>query len=94
VKTTVDVPDKELEALLQFTGAATKKEAIVAAVTDFNRRRRMAELVKYSGTCDDMMTNEEIEAMDAEEFRRQFGETFTPATAAKAIPSGQPELAK
>jgi len=60
MKTTVDIPAKELEDLLQFTGAVTKKDAIVAAVTDFNRRRRMAELVKYAGTCDRFMTHEEL----------------------------------
>ena len=33
---------------------------------EFNRRRRMAELVKYSGTFSDTFpTNDEIEAIDA-----------------------------
>lgn len=73
VKTTVDIPDQELSDLLQFTGAATKKDAIVAAVTEFNRCRRMAALVKYSGCSDTMLPHEEIEALDAEEFRQQFG---------------------
>lgn len=76
VKTTVDIPDMELEDLMRFTAAATKRDAIVAAVTEFNRRKRMADLVKYSGTCDDLLSNEEIEAMDAEEFRQQFGESL------------------
>lgn len=71
MKTTVDIPDKELEELMKFTAAATKKDAIVAAITDFNRRKRMADLVKYSGCSDTMMTNEEIEALDGGELRRQ-----------------------
>jgi uncharacterized protein VirK/YbjX len=29
-------------------------------VTDFNRRQRMAELVKHFGTCRDLMTVEEL----------------------------------
>jgi len=34
----------------------------VAAIQDFNRRRRMAELVKYAGTCDAMMSVEELQS--------------------------------
>ena len=47
MKTIVDIPDKELADAMKFTRAQTKREAIVAAITDFNRRRRMAEVVKY-----------------------------------------------
>ena len=32
------------------------------ALADFNRRRRMAELVQYAGTCPDMMTVDELQA--------------------------------
>jgi hypothetical protein len=60
MKTTVDIPDKELEDAIRFTGAKTKRQAIVTAVTDFNRRQRMAELVKHFGTCRDLMTVEEL----------------------------------
>jgi hypothetical protein len=51
---------------LRFTKAKTKREAVVRALEEFNRRRRMAELVKYSGTfSDNFPTNEEIEGVDA-----------------------------
>ena len=46
---------------LRATGAKTKREAIVAAIQDFNRRRRMAELVKHAGTCENMMSVEELQ---------------------------------
>ena len=37
---------------------------------EFNRRRRMAELMKYSGTFSDRFpTNDEIEAVDAKRDR-------------------------
>lgn len=56
---------------MRFTRAKTKREAIVKVLEDFNHRRRMAELVKYSGTFgDEFPTNEEIEAIDAERDRR------------------------
>ena len=38
------------------TGAKTKKDAVVTAVADFNRRRRMAVLVRHLATCSDLMT--------------------------------------
>jgi len=36
--------------------------AIVAAIQDFNRRRRMAELIKHAGTCTDLLTVEELQS--------------------------------
>ena len=66
MKTTIDIPDKELADAMRFTRAKTKREAVVAAIIDFNRRQRMAELVKHAGTCDALMT---VEAL--QEQRRQ-----------------------
>ena len=60
MKTTVDIPDQELEDAMRFTHARTKREAIVTAIVEFNRRRRMAELVKRAGTCAQLMTAEEL----------------------------------
>ena len=62
LKTTVDIPEGDLADAVRFTCAKTKREAIVAAIQDFNRRRRMAELVKYAGTCDAMMSVEELQS--------------------------------
>jgi hypothetical protein len=61
MKTTVDIPEKELEDAMRYTRAKTKREAIVTAIVDFNRRRRMAELVKHAGTCDDLITVDELQ---------------------------------
>lgn len=61
MKTTVDIPEKELQDAMRFTRARTKREAIVTAITEFNLRRRMAELVRHSGTCPDLMTVEELQ---------------------------------
>ena len=63
MKTTVDIPDKELEDAIKFTKAKTKREAIVGAITDFNRRMRMAELTRYSGTCADLISPQELQAI-------------------------------
>jgi Arc/MetJ family transcription regulator len=66
MKTTVDIPDEELADAMKFTKAKTKREAIVTAIAEFNRRRRMAELVKYSGSSTSLIT-----ASDLQELRRK-----------------------
>jgi Ca2+-binding EF-hand superfamily protein len=72
MKTTVDIPESELKDAMRFTKAKTKREAVVRILEEFNRRRRMAELVKYSGTFSNSFpTNEEIEAVDV---KRDLGQ--------------------
>ncbi|MDN5849546.1 MAG: type II toxin-antitoxin system VapB family antitoxin [Nitrococcus sp.] len=61
MKTTVDIPENELRDAMRFTRAKTKREAIVSAIADFNRRRRMAELAKHAGTCEELITAEELQ---------------------------------
>ncbi len=70
MKTTVDIPEKMLEEAMRHTRAKTKREAIVTAIEDFNRRKRMAELVKYSGTSDTLLSNDEIEELDKKRIRK------------------------
>ena len=68
MKTTIDIPESELRETMTYLGAATKKEAVVAALREFNRRRRSAALIELSGTCE-FDTNEEIESEEAAENR-------------------------
>jgi hypothetical protein len=60
MKTTVNIPDIDLADAIRFTNAKTKREAIVTAIQEFNRRKRMAELTKYAGTCKDLLSIEEL----------------------------------
>ena len=60
MKTTVDIPENELEDAIRFTRARTKREAIVTAITEFNHRRRMAELAKRAGSCPDLLTVDQV----------------------------------
>ncbi len=66
MKTTIDIPEKELKDAMTFSGATTKREAVVTALREFNRRNRMARLVGFSGTCD-FDTNIAIETREADE---------------------------
>ena len=59
---------------MRYTKARTKREAVVRILEDFNRRRRMAELVKYAGTFSDAFpSNDQIEAVDEPRDRRVDG---------------------
>lgn len=74
MKTTIDIPDDELRDAMRFTKARTKREAVVKVLEEYNRRRRMAALVKYAGSFEDTFpTNEEIEAVDATRDRKLHG---------------------
>jgi Arc/MetJ family transcription regulator len=69
MKTTVNIPDKVLRDAMRHTKAKTKREAIVKALEEMNRRHSQAELLKYTGKFESLMTNEEIEAMDEEDWK-------------------------
>ena len=71
MKTSLDIPDKEMKDVLRFTKAKTKREAVVTAIMEYNRRHHMAALIKYSGTSTTMMTNNEIEALEEAEEHNQ-----------------------
>jgi hypothetical protein len=66
VKTTVDIPDDMLKELLEHTRAGTKREAILAAVAEFNQRRRMAELAPLLGTFRSFMDGDELTRLRGE----------------------------
>lgn len=68
MKTTIDIPDNELEDAIKYARAKTKREAIVTAVADYNRRQRMAELTRYSGVSDTLMDNAQIETLDQQDW--------------------------
>ena len=63
MKTTIDIPDDELRDVMKFTGARTKRDAVVTAITDYNRRQRIASLTRHLGTCRNLLTLEELARM-------------------------------
>jgi Arc/MetJ family transcription regulator len=63
VKTTIDIPEEVLEDAMKFTHASTKRDAVVTALTDYNRRQRMAALTKHLGTCSEFITADELKTM-------------------------------
>jgi hypothetical protein len=73
MKMTIDIPEDQLREAMRHCKAATNREAVLIALEEYNRPNRMAALVKLSGTCRNLDTNEEIEAL---QIRKTFG---TPA---------------
>jgi len=60
MKTTVDIPKEALEEVMRHTGARTKREAVLAAIDEFNRRRRLARLVDRLGSFEELPTLKEV----------------------------------
>jgi len=64
MKTTIDIPDGTLDEAMKFTGAKTKRDAIVTAVERFNRLKRLERLnTRVRGQFRDFMTQAELKAM-------------------------------
>ena len=62
MKITVDLPEDELQEAMRHTGAKTKREALVIALSELNRRRRLKKLIESFGTLD-FMSQEDLRRM-------------------------------
>ena len=60
MKTTVDIPNGMLQEAMRHAKAGTKREAVLAAMEDFNRRHRQASLIKHLGTFENLITVDEL----------------------------------
>jgi Arc/MetJ family transcription regulator len=66
VKTTIDIPEGVLEEVIKFTGAKTKREAVVTALERFNRLKRLEQLnARVRGQFSEFMTSADLKAMRA-----------------------------
>ena len=64
MKTTIDIPEKELKEVIKNTGAKTKREAVVTAIQKFNKRKRLEALnARIHGTFKDFMTQADLKIM-------------------------------
>ena len=66
MKTTIDIPESTMEEAMKFTGAKTKREAVVTAVERFNRLKRLEKLnARVRGQFRDFMTQSDLKVMRA-----------------------------
>ena len=64
MKTTIDIPKNVLAEAIRHTGARTKKDAILVAVEQFNRRKRLEKLAeRLHGAMPNFMTQAELKVM-------------------------------
>jgi Arc/MetJ family transcription regulator len=64
MKTTIDIPEVTLDEAMKFTGAKTKREAVVTAVERFNHLKRLERLnARVRGQFRDFMTQADLKAM-------------------------------
>ena len=63
MKTTIDIPDKLLHNVKKYSKAKTKREAVLVAMEEYDRRRRMKELIGMMGKSDTFMTHAELMAL-------------------------------
>jgi Arc/MetJ family transcription regulator len=69
MKITVDLPEDELQEVMRHTGAKTKREALVVALSELNRRRRLKKLIESFGTLD-FMSQEDLRRMRGDAVER------------------------
>ena len=66
MKTTIEIPDNAFDVLLRLTRAKTKRDAILTAIVEYNRRHEVEALVATFGKWK-IDSNELIEAADLED---------------------------
>lgn len=60
MKTTIDIPDKMLSEAMRNSKAHTKRDAVLAAIDEYNRRHRLAKARAMLGTFKNLMTVEQL----------------------------------
>ena len=70
MKTTLDIPEKLLAEAMKAAGATTKRDAVLRALEDFNRRARLRRLTERLGRSETFMSPEELEALRSLDFQK------------------------
>lgn len=60
MKTTLDIPEDILNEAVRVSGARTKREAVLRALEEMNRRARLARLVARLGNSETFMDFDEL----------------------------------
>ena len=67
MKTTLDIPEELLEEAMRLAGAKTKREAVLRALEEFNRRSRLSALVARLGNSETFMSFDDLMALRQKE---------------------------
>ena len=63
MKTTIDIPEKELKEAMRHSRSKTKREAVLIALAEYNRLRRVEWINSVMGTLDGFITQAELAKM-------------------------------
>ena len=63
MKTTIDIPERLLAEAMKAAGTTTKRDAVLRALEDFNRRARLRKLTERLGRSETFMTPEQLQAL-------------------------------
>ena len=69
MKTTLDIPEKLLAEAMKAAGATTKRDAVMRALEEFNRRERLRKLTERLGSSDTFMSPDELSELRGRELR-------------------------
>jgi Arc/MetJ family transcription regulator len=69
MKTTIDIPEEVLKEAMRNAKTDVKRDAVLAAMEDFNRRCRLRALADRLGKSDTFMSVEELMKMRAADVR-------------------------
>ena len=64
MRTTVDIPLSILEDVRRFSGEKTRRRALIVALEDYLRRKRLERVVEAAGTLDFDMDIKTIRDLD------------------------------
>ena len=70
MKTTINIPEKLLAEAMKAAGATTKRDAVLRALEDFNRRARLRKLTERLGRSETFMSPEELQTLRSLDFQR------------------------
>ena len=64
MKTTIDIPESVLEEAMLYTGAHTKRDAVVIAMEKYNKRKRLEALnARVRGNFKNFMKQDDLKEM-------------------------------
>ena len=70
MRTTLDVDPSLLDEVVEATGARSRSAAVSLALSDYVRRRRVAELREIAGSIDLVNNLRELEALEVKELEQ------------------------
>lgn len=67
MKTTINLPNSKINALLKATGKHTKTAAVEEAVNTYLQSKRIEDILSLAGKGEDFMTAKELKKMREQE---------------------------